>query len=94
MSLRPAEIPRFCNSDPPVEVVSRRRFARPSFTKLLGYLRHCVLAVTQAGPAALDSFLDETLLVDRVTKLRAYLLAHPHVMVTLPPPDLVGRYSG
>jgi len=58
------------------------------------YLRHCVLAVTKAGPAALDSFLDETYLVDRTTPLRTYLDANPAVMTTLPPESLVGRYSG
>ena len=58
------------------------------------YLRHCVLAVTKAGPAALDSFLDETFLVDRTTTLRAYLAENPQVMDTRPPPSLVGRYSG
>ena len=58
------------------------------------YLRHCVLAVTKAGPAALDSFLDETLLVDRETTVRTYLDANPYVMDTLPPESLIGRYSG
>ena len=58
------------------------------------YLRHCVLAVTKAGPAALDSFLDDTYLVDRETTLRTYLGANPHVMDTRPPESLIGRYSG
>ncbi|KAJ8603482.1 hypothetical protein CTAYLR_005130 [Chrysophaeum taylorii] len=58
------------------------------------YLRHCVLAVTKAGPLALDSFLDDTFLVDRTTPLRAYLAANPHVMDARPPPDLASRYSG
>ena len=43
---------------------------------------------------AKDSFLDETLLCDRVTNLRAYLNSAPHVMASLPPPELAGRYSG
>ena len=58
------------------------------------YLRHCVLAATKAGEVALDSFLDETLLVDRTTTLRGYLRNNPQVMETQPPPELVGRYSG
>jgi len=58
------------------------------------YLRHCVLAVTKAGPAALASFLDETYLCDRSTTVRDYLERHPDVMDTAPPPSLVGRYSG
>ncbi|KAJ1446187.1 Alpha/Beta hydrolase protein [Pelagophyceae sp. CCMP2097] len=58
------------------------------------YLRHCVLAATKAGPIALDSFLDETFLVDRKTTLRGYLDANAHVMQSEPPASLVGRYSG
>ena len=58
------------------------------------YLRHCVLAVTKAGAVARDSFLDETLLVDRTTTVREYLSANPQVMDTRPPPSLEGRYSG
>ena len=95
MSLRGDAISRFCNADPSVEPASSigpRSFARDARTA--GYLRHCVLAVTKAGPAALDSFLDETFLVDRATPLRDYLAANPQVMETLPPPSLEGRYSG
>lgn len=58
------------------------------------YLRHCVLAVTKAGPAALDSFLDDTFLVDRKTSLRRYLTENPQIMDSRPPPSLIGRYSG
>lgn len=58
------------------------------------YLRHCVLAVQKAGPRALDSFLDDTYLVDRRTRLRDYLAQNPQVMATSPPPSLVDRYSG
>ena len=58
------------------------------------YLRHCVLAAEKLGPVALDSFLDETFLVDRVTTLRTYLAAHPEVMSTPPPPELAERYGG
>lgn len=58
------------------------------------YLRHCVLAATKLGDACLDSFLDQTYLVDRTTPLRTYLDAHPEVMSTLPPPELQERYGG
>jgi len=58
------------------------------------YLRHCVLAVTKAGPEALDSFLDDTYLVDRTTSLRDYLRDNPQVMHSTLPPSLIGRYSG
>ena len=75
-------------------VVGSRRRQSVTSRPDAGYLRHCVLAVTKAGPAALDSFLDETFLVDRETPLRSYLDAHPYVMETLPPESLVGRYSG
>ena len=46
------------------------------------------------GPTAEDSFLDETYLVDRKTTIREYLAANPHIMTTLPPPDLQERYGG
>lgn len=60
------------------------------------YTRHCVLASQKEGvpPEASDSFLDETLLCDRRTTLRKYMAANPHVMATLPPPELAARYSG
>lgn len=60
------------------------------------YLRHCVLSVSKPEfPKRLkDSFLDETYLVDRVTTIREYLQKNANVMESLPPPSLVGRYSG
>lgn len=58
------------------------------------YLRHCVLAAQKLGPECLDSFLDETFLVDRVTTIRTYLAQHPEIMQTLPPPELSERYGG
>jgi hypothetical protein len=53
-----------------------------------------VLAATKLGSACLDSFLDQTFLVDRTTPLRRYLEYHPEVMSTLPPPELAERYGG
>jgi len=58
------------------------------------YLRHCVLASRGRSEACQKSFLDETFLADRVTTIRQYLEAHPEVMLTQPPPSLIGRYSG
>ena len=58
------------------------------------YLRHCVLAAKKMGPVCFDSFLDETFLVDRKTTIRSYLRQYPHVMDTLPPPELQQRYGG
>jgi hypothetical protein len=58
------------------------------------YLRHCYLAATSMGQECLDSFLDQTFLVDRVTTVRDYLEKHPEVLETTPPPELVDRYSG
>lgn len=58
------------------------------------YLRHCVLAAQRLGPAAFESFLDGTYLADRATTVRQHLAANPEIMQELPPPSLVGRYSG
>ena len=58
------------------------------------YLRHCVLAAQRLGPAAHDSFLDGTLLADRRTTVRQHLAANPSILTELPPPSLIGRYSG
>ena len=58
------------------------------------YLRHCVLAAKTVGESCLQSFLDETFLVDRKTTIRQYLEMHPEVMEELPPESLIGRYSG
>jgi len=58
------------------------------------YCRHCVLASQKLSAAAHDSFLDATFLADRRTPLRQYLRDNPHVMDTLPPESLAGRYSG
>lgn len=58
------------------------------------YLRHCVLAAEKMGKVCLDSFLDDTYLVDRTTTIRNYLEKHPEVMEKLPPPHLAVRYGG
>lgn len=58
------------------------------------YLRHCVLAAKNMGEECYDSFLDDTFLVDRKTTIRSYLDQNPHVMETLPPPELQKRYGG
>jgi hypothetical protein len=63
------------------------------------YLRHCYLSAKHLSVALgtddiLDSFLDDTYLVDRKTSLRTYLTANPDVLNTQPPENLVGRYSG
>merc|ERR1712232_877493 len=58
------------------------------------YLRHCVLASIKMGKLCHDSFLDETLLVDRTTTIRSYLEKYPTVMDKLPPPELQHRYGG
>ena len=46
------------------------------------------------GHVCLDSFLDETFLVDRQTTIRQYLQDNPQVLETRPPPELEQRYSG
>ena len=58
------------------------------------YLRHCVLAAEKLGQRCLESFLDDTYLVDRKTTIREYLKLNPDLMDTLPPASLIGRYSG
>lgn len=58
------------------------------------YLRHCVLASKNMGKECYNSFLDETVLVDRLTTVRQYLEKYPEVMDTLPPPSLADRYGG
>jgi hypothetical protein len=58
------------------------------------YLRHCVLASQALGPEAHASFLDGTVLADRRTTVRQHLGRNPGIMQELPPPSLVGRYSG
>ena len=58
------------------------------------YLRHCYLAAKSMGDICLNSFLDETYLVDRTTTVRQYLEQYPEVLNTMPPESLVGRYSG
>jgi hypothetical protein len=58
------------------------------------YLRHCYLAAQSMGDLCFDSFLDETYLVDRETKLRDYIADNPQVLDAKPPLELVGRYSG
>ena len=58
------------------------------------YLRHCVLAARALGPAVEACLLDNTLLADRATVLRAWLAANPDIMEEEPPPELAGRYGG
>lgn len=63
------------------------------------YLRHCLLSSRKVDvPACVRaSFLDDTVLVDRSTTLRAYLSrpgVEQHVMNALPPPGLETRYNG
>jgi len=58
------------------------------------YLRHCYLAAGNNGDECLNSFLDETFLVDRKTTIRQYLERYPHILNVKPPPDLLSRYSG
>lgn len=58
------------------------------------YLRHCTLAAEKMGEECNNSFLDETFLVDRKTPLRKYLKENPHVMLAVPPPELLIRYGG
>jgi len=59
------------------------------------YLRHCLLAVEKVGGSPLESFLEDTYLVDRQTTLAKYLKEHKEeVMNSLPPPYLKDRFSG
>jgi len=58
------------------------------------YLRHCVLAAEKMGKDCYDSFLDQTVLVDRITTIRNYLEEYPEVMDSLPPLELAERYGG
>ncbi len=46
------------------------------------------------GPECEISFLDSTFLADRVTTVRQHLEADPAILDELPPPELIGRYSG
>lgn len=58
------------------------------------YLRHCVLAAEKMGKESYDSFLDQTVLIDRITTIRSYLEKYPEVMDLLPPLELAERYGG
>lgn len=58
------------------------------------YLRHCVLAAQKAGEVAYASFLDDSVLVNRRTTVRKYLVQRPDIMSTLPPESLRERYNG
>jgi hypothetical protein len=64
------------------------------FTLCRVYLRHCVLAAKGFCAEAYESFLDATYLSDRVTTVRQHLQNNPEILQELPPPELVGRYSG
>lgn len=79
-----------------------RRYGRHGVTRIWrddvfpcrAYLRHCVLAASKLGEPAAANFLDATLLADRQTTVREHLERDPGIMEELPPPELVGRYSG
>jgi hypothetical protein len=58
------------------------------------YLRHCYLAAKSMGDICLNSFLDESYLVDRTTTIRQYLEHYPDVLFVQPPPELAVRYNG
>eukprot|EP00980_Cylindrotheca_fusiformis_P011666 scaffold2751_cov131-Cylindrotheca_fusiformis.AAC.33 len=61
------------------------------------YLRHCLLAVKKAGPAAEQSFLNDTYLIDRSTTLSKYLRKDGNlerVMNAKPPERLKRRFNG
>jgi hypothetical protein len=58
------------------------------------YLRHCYLAAKSMGDICLNSFLDESYLVDRTTTIRQYLDQYPDVLLVKPPPELAVRYNG
>ena len=59
------------------------------------YLRHCLLAVQKAGPVAEQSFLQDTMLIDRKTTLAEYMQEHgDRVMSSRPPAHLLSRFSG
>lgn len=58
------------------------------------YLRHVVLAATKSGDQILNSFLDETFLVDKKTTVRAFLESRPDIMEQEPPESLKVRYGG
>lgn len=58
------------------------------------YLRHCLLAAKSVGDDCLDSFLDQTFLVDRETTLRTYVDKYPEIWNILPPDELAERYGG
>lgn len=49
------------------------------------YTNHCYLAAQSLGSPMLDSFLDETYLVDRQTTVRTYLSRNPSVLFHQPP---------
>ena len=58
------------------------------------YLRHCALAAAKLGPDVESDFLDGTVLADRQTTIREWLTKNPEILEELPPPSLIGRYSG
>ncbi|GAB4822485.1 hypothetical protein N2152v2_009531 [Parachlorella kessleri] len=58
------------------------------------YLRHCVLAASKLGEPAHSNFLDASVLGDRKTTVRQHLARDPAILEELPPPELIGRYSG
>jgi hypothetical protein len=58
------------------------------------YLRHCYLAAKSMGDICLNSFLDESYLIDRTTTIRQYLDQYPDVLLVQPPQELAVRYNG
>lgn len=58
------------------------------------YLRHCVISAMKLGPEVEADFLDGTVLADRHTTVREWLERNPEILQELPPPSLIGRYSG
>lgn len=50
------------------------------------YANHCYLAAQSLGSHVINSFLDETVLVDRATTIRTYLARNPDVLFYQPPP--------
>ncbi len=56
------------------------------------YFSHCYAAAGSLGSHVLDSFLDETFLVDRTTTVRDYVNRNPDIMFVQPPPMHESRY--
>lgn len=46
------------------------------------------------GDVCLQSFLDDTYLIDRKTTIKEYIEKHPDALDCIPPNELIDRYSG